>query len=217
MVSTPPPFPDVLLIEDDPVVTKLVIHYLRPAKYRVKSFRSAKEFYQSQIPEHPCCLLLDIHLGEPPDGPAIYRNLLRDGVRIPVIFLSGVAKLPLAVDMLRAGALNFLEKDEVVQNPDLLVRAVAEAIQLSARIYQEDRRTADQKALLSKLTPRELETLEWVITGMLNKQIALYLNIKERTVKAHRAKITEKTGLYSVAELVRFAENCGVRPGQIAG
>jgi len=213
MLASPNTNPDVLLVEDDPVMTKVVTQFLRTANHRVKSFKNGYDFFRYKIPRHPCCLILDIYLGTPPDGPDIYRQLLeKGGPRIPVLFLTHKATVPLAVNLVRAGALNMLSKSDVVDNPKFLTHAVAEAIQVARTWYEEDNRTASQQALLEKLTPRELETLQWVITGMLNKQIAASLNITERTVKAHRAKITEKLGLFSVAELVRFAEGCGVPP-----
>jgi len=193
-------------------MTKVMSHILRSANHRVQTFKNGKDFYQYQIPKQPCCLILDICLRDQPDGPTIFRQLLQDGACIPVIFLTNNESVRLAVDLIRAGALNFLCKSDVVRNRDLLLSAVNEALQVSANRNEEANRTARQKSLLTKLTPRESETLQWIITGMLNKQIAGSLKITERTVKAHRAAITEKTGLYSVAELVRFAESCGVHP-----
>ncbi len=83
---------------------KVMGHILCSANHRVKTFRSGTEFHQYQIPKLPCCLLLDIHLGEQPDGQAIFRKLLDEGVRIPVVFLTSNVSVPLAVDLIRAAA-----------------------------------------------------------------------------------------------------------------
>ena len=141
------------------------------------------------------------------DGLDLYDQLNQTGAQLPVVFLSGRGDIPMSVRAIKAGAINFLTKP--VDRTELLT-AVRIALAEGASRKTKEAELAEERTLLGRLTPRELEVLRHVITGKLNKQIAADLGTVEKTIKFHRANLMRKMGVRSVAALVKLAERAGI-------
>lgn len=198
----------VFLVDDEPEMLKALSRLLRSRGFTVRAFSSAREFATAYRPAEPGCLVLDVAMPGV-DGFELQGRLARDGVPLPVIFLTGHGDIPMSVRAIKAGAVDFLTKP--VDHADL-VRAVRAALERSAAQEAEHAAVADLSARLATLTPRELEVLRHVITGRLNKQIAAHLGTSEQTVKVHRMRLTRKMGIASAVELARAAARLGVKP-----
>lgn len=198
--------PVVFFVDDEAAVRKAVARLLRSAQIEVAAFASPAEFLAAHDPDAPGCLLLDVNMPGM-TGPELQHALGgRDGSR-PIIFLSGRADVPISVNAMKDGAVDFLTKpvrDEVLL---AAVRAAFEKDRV-ARIARLEH--AGVAARLATLTPREREVLEHVVAGELNKQIAAALGTAEKTVKVHRGRVMEKMAVRSLAELVRLCERARV-------
>ena len=196
----------VFLADDEPGMLKALTRLLRAEGFTVQAFTSAKTFLESYRPEPLSCLVLDVAMPEL-NGLKLQERLTRSGVLVPIVFLTGHGDIPMSVKAIKAGAVDFLTKP--VKDGDLL-RAVRAALQRAT----EQRELISEIALLrqryASLTPRESEVMAHVVAGQLNKQIAGDLGIVERTVKAHRARVMEKMGVVSLADLVRAAGRLGL-------
>jgi len=185
---------------------KALTRLLKAEGFTVCAFTSAKTFLESYRTETLSCLVLDVAMPEL-NGLDLQQRLTRAGILLPIVFLTGRGDIPMSVQAIKAGALDFLTKP--VKDADLL-RAVRAALQRAT----EQRELISEIALLrqrySSLTPRECEVMAHVITGQLNKQIAADLGIGEHTIKVHRSRVMEKMGVESVAHLVRAAERLGI-------
>ena len=196
----------VFIIDDEESVRRSFTLLLTSAGYLVKSYAGSKEFFEQEIYHGEGCILLDIFLNEK-SGLDIQDEIKTTFPNLPVIYITGNGNIPMSVQALKKGAINFLQKPVDEQN---LINSVEEAL-MKSRDYVARKITADHiKSLLSTLSPRELEIFRLIITGKLNKQIASDLNIAEHTVKIHRGNITSKLGVKSVAEMVRMAEKGGL-------
>jgi FixJ family two-component response regulator len=175
-----------------------------------ESFASAEDFLASGKYNGPGCIVLDVKMPHM-TGPELQEKLGETEYYMPIIFLSGHADVPTTAQAMKKGAVDFLTKP--VDRNDLL-----EAIDVSLTRDAENRvQRAASSAILNHiktLTPREHEIMTYVITGMLNKQIAGELNISEETVKIHRGRVMKKLGIVSVAELVRLCEQAGITPAE---
>lgn len=200
----------VFIIDDDPSVRKGLMRLVSAAGYKAEAFGSAREFLDSGKSDEPGCIVLDVKM---PDmtGPELYDELRGTDYCLPIIFLSAHADVPTAAREMKKGAINFLTKP--VDRDDLL-----EAINESLQVDQENRQELDDTVFICKamdsLTPREREVMTYVISGMLNKQIAAELNISLETVKVHRGRVMHKLGVVSVAELVRSCDKAGIAPAE---
>jgi FixJ family two-component response regulator len=196
----------VFIVDDDPEVRRALMRLLRAAAFEVTAFRSAREFLSAHDPEAPGCLLLDVIMPDV-DGLELQASLRAAGCPLPVIFLTGSGDIPMSVQAMKAGAVNFLTKPV---GAVALVAAVTEALQVdgAARHNRALERPLQQR--LSTLTAREREVLTHVVAGQLNKQIAADLGTAVKTVKVHRARVMRKMGARSVAELVQFANRIGI-------
>ena len=194
------------LVDDEPAVRKALSRLLRSAGYEVTAFGSAKEFMQQHVAAAPGCLVLDVTMPEI-TGIELQEWLARTRSPLPIIFITGNGDIPTSVRAMKAGAVDFLTKP--VKEADLL-----RAIEIALRRERETRQTrAEVNAIqerLATLTPREREVLEHVVSGQLNKQIAGDLGTVEKTIKVHRARVMEKMGVESLAELARLAERMGI-------
>ena len=194
------------LVDDEPAVRKALSRLLRSAGYAVTAFGSAKEFMQQHLADAPGCLVLDVTMPEI-TGIELQEWLARTRSPLPIIFITGNGDIPTSVRAMKAGAVDFLTKP--VKEADLL-----RAIEIALRRGRETRQTrAEVNAIqerLATLTPREREVLEHVVSGQLNKQIAGDLGTVEKTIKVHRARVMEKMGVQSLAELARLAERMGI-------
>ncbi len=190
----------VYLLDDDPKMLKALSRLLRTEGLEPRPFVSAQEFFSKYRPGETACLVLDVNMPEV-DGLRVQERLQRDGILIPIIFLTGRGDIPMSVRAMKAGAADFLTKP--VEDAALL-RAVRAAL-LRAQ------ESAALTARFAQLTPREREVMEHVVKGQLNKQIAADLGAAERTIKIHRSRIMEKMEVESVADLVRAGEKLGIR------
>jgi FixJ family two-component response regulator len=197
----------VFLVDDDASVRKALTRLIKSAGYQVQVFGSAREFLDtSPEPESSACLVLDVRLPGL-TGLDLQSELQAVNANLPIIFITGHGDIPMSVRAMKAGAVDFLSKP--VKDEDLL-SAIDQALARAARQSAERLALADIRSHLERLTPREREVLEHVVSGQLNKQIAFDLGTVEKTVKVHRARIMEKMGVQSLAELVRMAERVGI-------
>lgn len=198
----------VFVIDDDASVRKSLSRLLRSVGHSVETFSSAEEFLAREHFDGIGCILLDVQMPGR-SGMDLQAELSQAETSMPIVFITGQGDIPMSVEAMRKGAVHFLTKP--IDDNDLLW-AIGEAIQKDRKAKAERAEVQDIRRRLSHLTPREYEILRYVITGMLNKQIAYQLNIAEKTVKIHRGRVMEKMGVDSVAELVRLAQKTGIEP-----
>ena len=201
----------VFVVDDDPFIRKSLSALISSAGLDVETFAAAKEFLKRHPHKGPSCLILDVKMPGV-SGMALQEKLLSQEYDIPIIFISGHGDIPMTVKAIKKGAVDFLSKP--FDEKDLL-DAVREALQRDSntRALQKEQEKIHRR--LESLTPREYEILTYVITGMLNKQIAYALKISEITVKVHRGRVMEKMGVDSVAALVRLTEKVGIKPAAV--
>lgn len=198
--------PTVFIVDDDPAVLKSLSRLLRASQFNVVTFGSPQEFLERHDPHTPGCLVLDVAMPGL-NGLELQEALRVKGSAIPIIFLTGHGDIPMSVQAIKGGALDFLTKP--VHDEDLL-KAVVAALEKD-RIERQSRAELDDiQERLATLTPREREVLIHVVSGQLNKQIAYALGTVEKTIKVHRARVMEKMKVGSVAELVRLTERAGI-------
>jgi len=200
--------PIIHVVDDDASFRTAVTRLLRAAKYEVRGYASASEFLDSVPYAEPGCILLDLKMPRL-SGLDLQESLARMEERLPIVFLTGHGDIPASVRALKAGALDFLTKPVPLEK---LFRAVQQALQVDAENRAERAVLREHHKRCEKLTVREKEVLAHVISGKLNKQIAFDLGTSERTIKAHRGSIMKKLNMQSIADLVRFAEELGIRP-----
>jgi FixJ family two-component response regulator len=198
--------PTVFIVDDDPAVLKSLSRLLRASQFNVVTFCSAQEFLERHEPHTPGCLLLDLAMPGF-NGLELQEALRVKGSAIPIIFLTAHGDIPMSVQAMKGGALDFLTKP--VQDKDLL-KAVEAALEKDLIERQSRAELDDIQERLATLTPREREVLIHVVSGQLNKQIAYDLGTVEKTIKVHRARVMEKMKVGSVAELVRLTERAGI-------
>ncbi len=197
--------PIVFVVDDDPDVLKSLARVLRSTGLAVATFSSPSDFLEQHDPRAAGCLVLDVAM---PDlnGLELQQALTAKGSAIPIIFLTGRGDIPMSVQAMKGGAVDFLTKP--IHDEDLL-KAVHIALEKN-RIERQSRAELDEiLERLATLTPREREVLTHVVSGQLNKQIANDLGTVEKTIKVHRARVMEKMKVNSVAELVRLTERLG--------
>jgi FixJ family two-component response regulator len=198
--------PTVFVIDDDPSILKALARLLHSFGLNVATFASPQEFLEKFDPNLHGCLILDVEM---PDlnGIELQQKLATLGNELPIIFLTGHGDIPMSVQAMKLGAVDFLTKP--VQDHDLIdaIHAALEKDLLSLRTRAE---LSGIRKRLASLTPREQEVLSHVVSGRLNKQIAADLGTGEKTIKVHRAHLMKKLQVRSVADLVRLAERAGV-------
>ena len=204
----------VYIVDDDEAVRDSLRWLLEGNGFSVKVFSNAEElldFSKTQSHGMVGCLILDVRMPGI-TGVELHDVLLKEGINIPVIFITGHGSVSLAVKSMKKGAIDFLEKPF---SDEEICRLVDSSLQKARDV--SDKREVNLKAqeLLAKLTPRENQVLERITAGRLNKQIADDLNISIKTVEAHRANIMTKVEARTVAELIKIAlrANEGVRVG----
>ena len=200
--------PTIFVIDDDPSVCKGISRLVSSAGFNVETYSSAQDFLDSGKTDGSGCIILDVQMPEM-TGPELQEKLSKTEYSMPIIFLSAHGDVPTTAQAMKKGAVDFLTKP--VDRDDLL-----EAVRLSlAKNERENVRRVENYSLrecLKRLTPREYEIMTYVITGMLNKQIAFELNICEDTVKIHRRRVMQKLEIVSIVELVRLCEKANIPP-----
>ena len=197
----------VAIVDDDPSVREGLSSLIRSAGLQVETFASAQEFLARPGAEAPSCLLLDLQLPGL-SGLDLQKRMAEVGLEIPIVFLTGHGNIPASVQAMKAGAVEFLTKP--VNEQDLL-QAIQEARERDRRTRQQYAAMRELRDRYESLTAREQEVMQQVVSGLLNKQVAAELNITEYTVKIHRGRVMRKMHAESLADLVRMAENLGIR------
>ena len=174
---------------------------IRSSGFKVQSFRAATEFLKAERPNAPACVVLDVRMPGL-SGLDLQKELARTGIEIPIIFITGHGDIPMSVQAMKAGAVEFLTKPFREQD---LFDAIEEALKRDRAARALRTKLEDLRTHYNSLTPREREVMARVVAGMLNKQIAAELNTSEKTIKFHRAHIMRKMRAPSLADLVRMA------------
>ena len=198
----------VFVIDDDPSVRGAIERLVKAVGLGVATFGSGQEFLETKLPEVPSCAVLDVRLPGL-SGLELQRQMTERKIQIPIIFITGHGDIPMSVQAMKAGAVEFLTKP--FRDQDLL-DAIGQAIERDRAARAERAEAAALRTHLDSLTPRELEVMTLVVTGMLNKQIAGELGISEKTTKVHRGNVMHKMHAGSLAELVRIAEKLSITP-----
>ncbi len=197
----------IFIIDDDKSVRRSLSLFLHSSGYQVETYESAEEFLETEKFDGVGCIILDVNMSGK-SGLELQEELIKSGSDLPIIFITGKGNIQMSVNALKKGAVNFLEKP--FGDEDIL-HAISEAIQLSGEKHTQMIEKTEAQNLIKMLTPRELEIIKLLPTGLLNKQIATKLNIAEQTVKIHRRNICDKLGVKSVPEILRIAEKAGVK------
>jgi FixJ family two-component response regulator len=198
----------VFVVDDDEAVRRSLARLLRSAGLAVESFASAGEFLARDCYDGVGCILLDVCMPGL-DGMELQAELAARSIELPIVFLTGHGDIPMSVQAIKQGAVDFLTKPV---DEEVLLNAVHQAL-LRYRSLRSEHQEADAvKARLLLLTSRELEVLRGVIAGARNKEIAAHLGIAEKTVKIHRGRVMKKLGVTAVTELVHVCQRAGIQP-----
>jgi len=206
--DTSPDQPIIFVIDDDASVRTSLSRLLTAMGFRTETFGSAEDFLTRKRHEGVGCLILDVRMPGL-TGVDLQDELARADYSIPIVFITGHGDIPMGVNAIKKGAIDFIPKPF---DDEQLLNAVKSAIE---KHRQERKLQAERNDILRRvklLSPREYEIFQSIITGKLNKQIGYSLNIAEKTVKVHRGRVMEKLEVNSVAELVRLAEKAGIKP-----
>jgi two-component system, LuxR family, response regulator DctR len=196
----------VHLVDDEDAVRDALAFLLSSRGLSVRAYASGPEFLRA-VEEQPLdgCILLDVRM-EPMSGLMVHDQLASRGVRNPVLFLTGHGDIPMAVEALKKGAFDFIEKP---YSDNALAERIERALGVAAAMRTRDARDAERAARLASLTEREREVMQRVAAGKLNKIIADELNVSIRTVEVHRARVFSKLGVRSAAEVATLLAEVG--------
>jgi FixJ family two-component response regulator len=197
----------IYLIDDDDEICQSISMLLKSAGYKVETFNSTEKFLITENHNGAGCVLLDVFLGGK-TGIELQEEIETKFECLPIIFISGQGNIPMSVEVMKKGAINFLQKP--IDDKELFT-AIEEALKRSNALVTKNYELEKFKFLVNSLTAREYEIFRFVISGSLNKQIAAELGIAEHTVKNHRLNITEKLGIKSVVDMIYMAEKLNIK------
>jgi two-component system response regulator FixJ len=192
--------PVIAVIDDDDALRDALAVMISAAGWRTEGYSSAEDFLANLACHRSGCALIDIRLPGM-DGMALFRRLREVAPGFPVVILTGHGDVPMAVEALKAGAVDFIEKPF---DPDRLLDSLGQALRLDAAARETKIAIEEFQALLDKLTPREREVMDYMVLGQSNKMIAAKLGISPRTVEIYRARVMDKMQVRTLAELVRL-------------
>ena len=191
----------VYVVDDDEAVRDSLQWLLEGKDYRVRCFESAESFLSRYDAREVACLIVDVRMGGM-TGLELQSRLIEVGSPLPIVFITGHGDVPMAVDSMKKGAMDFIQKPF---KEDQLVTLVERMLDQAKDSFAEFQSAASRDALMARLTLREAQVLERIVAGRLNKQIADDLGISIKTVEAHRANIMEKLSANTVADLLKIA------------
>jgi FixJ family two-component response regulator len=201
--------PIVFVVDDDVSVRESLELLIKSAGWQPETFASAHDFLSRPRPTVPCCLVLDVTL--PGLSGLELQQRIAERTDMPIIFITGHGDVPMTVQAMKAGAIEFLTKPFT---SDVLLRALAGAIERSHLAVRHESELQVLRSAYASLTPREREVMALVVSGLLNKQVGGELGISEITVKAHRGQMMRKMKADSLPELVTMAARLGLRPAR---
>ena len=196
----------IYIVDDNQDLAKALALILQQAGYEVKRYASAIDFLKTYSSAGLSCLLLDVRMPEM-SGDQLQAELITQGINIPIVFISGYSDIPVIVDILKKGAIDFLSKP--IAKDDLL-QAVSKALQQDMKQRKKAEKNEKILTCAHSLTAREKEIMQLIVQGKLNKTIADKLNISTNTVENHRAKIMRKMQVKTIAELVTICLRCNL-------
>jgi len=200
----------VYVVDDDEAVRDSLQWLLEGKDYRVRCFDSAESFLSRYDPREVACLIVDIRMGGM-SGIELQDRLIERRSPLHIVVITGHGDVPMAVDSMKKGAMDFIQKPF---NDEALVALVERMLEHARGAFAQHQQSASRDALLSKLTGREAQVLERIVAGRLNKQIADDLGISIKTVEAHRANIMEKLNANTVADLLKIALGQAATPAK---
>ncbi|MCK1534576.1 response regulator transcription factor [Bradyrhizobium sp. 176] len=198
--------PSVFVVDDDLSMRESLVNLFRSIGLDVVAYGSAREMLQSELPDVPSCLVLDIRLPGL-SGLELQNELAKQKIHIPIIFITAHGDIPMTVKAMKSGAIDFLSKP--FRDQELLDGVVA-AIEQDRKRRGVDKVVSRLQSLFEALSPREQDVLKLVAAGLLNKQVAAELGLAEITVKIYRGHVMKKMGARSLADLIRMSERLGI-------
>ena len=204
--------PTVIVIDDDPEIRGALESLLGSVGLKVMTLASVPEFFQHGRPKGPTCLVLDVRLPGP-SGLELQRQLAEANIHVPIIFMTGHGDVPMTVQAMKGGAIDFLVKPFRDQE---MLDAVNQGLARDHARLENEKLTETLRVRFETLSAREREVMAHVVSGRLNKQIAADMGITEVTVKFHRGKVMHKMKASSQPELARMADRLNLAPGNTA-
>lgn len=199
--------PIVYIVDDDQAMVESLTWIIESIGLKSKAFTRAQEFLDAYHPDQHGCMLLDVRMPGM-SGPELQAKLNAFGATLPIIFISGHGDVPLAVRVMKAGAVDFLTKPF---NDQVLIESINKALRLDKANREKQQESAQAEAKFALLSPREVQVLQGIVAGKQNKVISAELNISLKTVEAHRASVMKKMSVKSVPELVKLVLTNGVQ------